>query len=88
MTFVQHKYENWEELASRHQRHLSLLMYDTVNGKVPSYLSDLFLNVCENNPYKSMLRNTEYIMLYWTTFQKQNIIKDLSHTEEECCGIH
>ena len=51
---------NWEELASRRQRHLSLLMYDTVNGNVPSYLSDLFSNVCENNPYKSMLRNTEY----------------------------
>ena len=28
-------------------------------------------------------------MLYWTTFQEQNIIKGLSHTEEEeCCGIH
>ena len=32
---------NWEELASRRQRHLSLLMNDTVNGNVPSYLSDL-----------------------------------------------
>ena len=52
---------NWEELISRRQRHLSLLMYDTVNGNVSSYLSDLFSNVCENNnPYKSMLRNTEY----------------------------
>ena len=51
---------NWEELASRRQRHLSLLMYDTVNGNIPSYLSDLFSNVCEINPYKSMLRNTEY----------------------------
>ena len=27
---------NWEELASRRQRYLSLLMYDTVNGNVPS----------------------------------------------------
>ena len=54
---------NWEELASRRQRHLSLLMYDTVNGNIPSYLSDLFSNVCENNPYKSMLRNTEYNVL-------------------------
>ena len=34
--------------------------YDTVNGNVPSYLSGLLSNVCENNPYKSMLRNTEY----------------------------
>ena len=31
-----------------------------MNGNVPSYLSDLFLNICENNPYKSMLRNMEY----------------------------
>ena len=51
---------NWEELASRRQRHLSLLMYDSVNGNIPSYLSDLSSNVCENNPYKSMPRNTEY----------------------------
>ena len=35
-------------------------MYDTVNGNVPSYLSDLFSNACENNPFKSMLRNMEY----------------------------
>ena len=34
-------------------------MNDTVNGNVPSYLSD----PCENNPYKSMLRNTEYNVL-------------------------
>ena len=27
---------NWEELASRRKRHLSLLMYDTVSGNVPS----------------------------------------------------
>ena len=26
-------------------------------------------------------------MLYWTMFQKQNIIKDLSHIEEEYCGM-
>ena len=78
---------NWEELASRRQRHLSLLMYDTVNGNVPSYLSNLFSNVCENNLYKSLLE-IRNIMSYWTTFQKQNIIKGLSHTEEECCGIH
>ena len=35
-------------------------MYDTVNGNIPSSLSDLFSNVCENNPYKAMLRNTDY----------------------------
>ena len=51
---------NWEELASRRQMHLSLLMYDTVNRNVPSYLSDLFSNACKNNPYKSTLRNAEY----------------------------
>ena len=41
--------------------HLSLLMYDTVNRNVPSYVSDLFSNAhaCKNNPYKSKLRNTE-----------------------------
>ena len=35
-------------------------MYDTVNRNVPSCLTDLFSNACENNPYKSKLRNTEY----------------------------
>ena len=62
-------------------------MYDTVNGNVPSYLSDLFSNVCENNPYKSMLRNTEYNVVL-DHVPKQNMIRGLSHTEEECCGIH
>ena len=33
---------NWEELASRRQTHLSLLMYDKVNRSVSSYLSDPF----------------------------------------------
>ena len=51
---------NWEELALRRDKHLSLLMYDTINHKVPKYLSDLFLNSCENNPYKSRLRNLEH----------------------------
>ena len=54
---------NWEELASRRQMYLSLLMYDTVNRNVPNYLSDLFSNACENNPYKSKLRNMEYVVL-------------------------
>ena len=35
-------------------------MYDTVNGNTPSYLSDLFSNVCKSNFYNSTLRNTEY----------------------------
>ena len=51
---------NWEELALRRDKHLSLLMYNTINHKVPKYLSDLFLNSCENNPYKSRLRNLEH----------------------------
>ena len=51
---------NWEELASWRQMHLSLLMYDTVNRNVPTYLSDLFSNACKNNPHKSTLRNAEY----------------------------
>lgn len=49
----------WETLVSRREKHLSLLMYDTVNKNVPTYLSDLFINCCENNPYKSRLRNTQ-----------------------------
>ena len=40
--------------------HLSLLMYDTVNRNVPSYLGNPFSNACENNPYKSKLTHTEY----------------------------
>ena len=51
---------NWEDLASRRQKHLSLLMYDVINKNVPSYISDLFSNDCENNPYKSKLRNKEH----------------------------
>ena len=40
---------------------VSISMYDTVNQKVPSYLSDLFSNACETTliSYKSKLRNTE-----------------------------
>lgn len=53
---------NWEELASRKKMHLSLLMYNTANRNVPGYLliNNLFSKACENNRYKSTLRNTEY----------------------------
>ena len=63
-------------------------MYDTVNRNVPSYLSDLFSNECENNPYKSKLRNTEYNVVLDHVPKKQNIMKGLSRIEEQYCGIH
>ena len=51
-------------------------MHDTVNRNVPSYLlSDLFSNACENNPYKSKLRNTEY-----------NVVLDHVPETEYCKG--
>ena len=58
---------NWEDLASGRQKHLSLLMYDAINKNVPSYISDLFSNVCENNPYKSKLRNKEHNVMLGRT---------------------
>ena len=54
---------------------------------MPTYLSDLFSNVCENNPHTSMLRNTEYNVVL-DHVPKTEYYKGLSHTEEECCGIH
>ena len=47
---------NWDNLALRRDKRLSILMYDTINCRVPKYLSDLFSLNCENNPYKSRLR--------------------------------
>ena len=58
---------NWEDLASRRQKHPSLLMYDAINKNVPSYISDLFSNDCENNPYKSKLRNKEHNVMLGRT---------------------
>ena len=58
---------NWEDLASRRQKHLSLLMYDAINKNVPSYISDLFSNDYENSPYKSMLRNKEHNVMLGRT---------------------
>ena len=64
-------------------------MYDTVSGNIPSYLSDLFSKVCENNPYKSMLRNTEYnVVLDHVPKTEYYKLKGLSLTGEECCGYH
>ena len=40
------KQRNWKELASRRQRHLSLLMYDAVNGNVPTMLLKRFFLKC------------------------------------------
>ena len=75
---VQQKYEkqsNWEELAPRWQRLLSLLMYDKVNRNLPSCLLLVLLII-------SRSKKTLIIMLHWFTFQRQNIIKDLSHAVE------
>ena len=55
------------ELASRRQKHLSLLMYDAINKNVPSYISDLFSNDCENKPYKYKLRNKEHNVMLGRT---------------------
>ena len=63
--------------------HLSLLMYDTVNRNVPSYLSALFSNACENKPYKSKLRNAEYNVVLDHVPKTEYYIKALSHIEEE-----
>ena len=58
---------NRKDLASRRQKHLSLLMYDAINKSVPSYISDLFSNDCENNPYKSKLPNNEHNVMLCRT---------------------
>ena len=58
---------NWKDLSSRSQKHLSLLMYDAINKSVPSYISDLFSNDCENNPYKSKLPNNEHNVMLCRT---------------------
>ena len=50
-------------------------MHDTGNQNVPIVVTrDLFSNACENNPYKSK--------------SGQNVIRDCSHIEEECCRNH
>ena len=56
-------------------------MYDTVNRNAPGYLSDLFSNARENNPYKSKLRNTEYNAVL-DHVPKTEYYKGLSHIEE------
>ena len=43
------------------------LTNDTINKNVPSYISDLFSNDCENNPYKSKLRNKEHNVMLGRT---------------------
>ena len=58
---------NWENLASRRQKHLSHLIYDAINKNVPSYISDLFSNDYENNSYKSKLRNKEHNFIFGRT---------------------
>ena len=46
----------WDNLALRREKRLSLLMFDVVNQKAPEYLRDLFILSSENS-YKSHLRD-------------------------------
>ena len=42
--------------------------------ELASYLSDLFSNACENNPYKSKVRNTEYNIICIVPRSKNRIL--------------
>ena len=53
------KYLNWDNLALKRDKHLSLLMYGTINHNVPKYLSDLFSKCSECNSCKSRLRESD-----------------------------
>ena len=53
------KYLNWDNLALKRDKHLSLLMYDTINHNVPKYLSDLFSKCSECNSCKSRLGESD-----------------------------
>ena len=53
------KYLNWDNLALKRDKHLSLLMYGTINHNVPKYLSDLFSKCSEGNLCKSRLKESD-----------------------------
>lgn len=53
----------WDNLASRREKRLSLLMFDIVNHKAPAYLRDLFI-MSDQNPYKSRLRDNSLKLVY------------------------
>ena len=53
------KYLYWYNLALKRDKHLSLLMYDTINHNVPKYLSDVFSKCSEGNSCKSRLRESD-----------------------------
>ena len=73
------KYLNWDNLALKRNKHLSLLMYDTINHNVPKYLSDLFSKCSEGNSCKSRLRQSDLNVTI--IFQTQNVISDHFHIE-------
>ena len=49
---------NWDVLATRRDKRLSLLMYDAINHNVPEYISELFPPMSTSNPYKTRLRES------------------------------
>ena len=53
------KYLKWDNLALKRDKHLSLLVYDTINHNVPKYLSDIFSKCSEGNSCKSRLRESD-----------------------------
>ena len=54
------KYLKWDNLALKRDKHLSLLVYDTINHNVPKYLSDIFSKCSEGNSCKSRLRESDH----------------------------
>lgn len=50
----------WDNLTIRRDKHLSLMVYNTLNKNVPSYLSDLFTKRSEYSVYKNKLRECPY----------------------------
>ena len=48
---------NWDNLASRREKILSMLIYDAVHHNVPEYISELSPLISKSNTYKFRLRN-------------------------------
>ena len=47
---------NWDELATRRDKHLCFMVHNAINKRVPDYLCDLFIK-SSDCPYKSKLRD-------------------------------
>ena len=67
-------YLNWDNLALRRDKRLSILMYDTINNNVPKYFSDLFSLNSENKSIQISSKG-------------KYIIKGLFHIGERKIGI-